>query len=467
MPDFASTFKGTLPTVLLILTLSGCNWVDSTGRQGATVDVSLRNAEPVALSESVAVSAPLVGEGADLKNWSWQVDDSDLRSQCAVFDGFDESLSSASLVDACSDPSACQFAIDETSSDSDATRFTLQLPSLRAPVALNYRLQAIRDDGALVERQQLICGLAINEAPEAADDDYLVRPGTVLVVDAGSEISLLANDSDDNDIRNAALRINSIITQPSHAAQFSFDDRGGFLYEPDATKTVDAGDSIEDSFVYSLTDGLHAVRATATVRIVASNVDPIQRQAVPDLQVTAVAGIEAVNQEAQVFDLSTYFSDPDGDSLYYTLSSERLPASGTISISTNGQLRAEPTLLDIGRYQLEIVVSDGIASITDDFLLTVLEPWPSEDNSDPVAQDISNRIVSNTFQYDVSRFFSDPDDDELTFTALGLPDSVEIDTDGIISGQAGSNNRGSWLIRVSANDNRGGIVSDAFRLDIR
>lgn len=467
MPNFASAITVSLPTALLLMSLSGCNWVDSTGVQGATVAFSLRNAEPVAISEGVALTAALNGEGAQLKNWSWQIDGADVRNRCAAFDGFDETLAAMSLPEACSDTSACMVAIDETSSDTDATRFTLQMPSLRAPVALSYRLQATRDDGALVERQQLLCGLAINEAPEALDDSYLLRPGEALTVMSGSSNSLLANDSDDDDVRNTALTVDSIISQPAHAAQFSVDSLGGFLYEPVGNLPVGANGYAEDSFVYSLTDGIHQVTATANLRIVDDNQAPVQLQAVPDIQLTAVAATEAVQPIAQLLDLSVYFSDPDGDSLTYSVSSELLPVSGNITLSSDGQLRAEPELIDIGLYRLDIVVSDGIESISDVFLLSVAEPGGSLSNKEPTALDISNRIVRNQFRYDVSRFFSDPDGDELVFSAQGLPDDVEIDFDGVISGQASDDNRGSWLVRVYADDNRGGTVSDAFRLDIR
>ncbi len=467
MYNSASAITGRLPLVLLVISLSGCDWVDSTGVQGATVTVSLRNGEAVAINEKVALTAPLVGEGSELTNWTWELDGADTLGRCNVFSGFDEQLSVTSLSDACTDGNACTFAIDETGSEGNATSFTLQMPELRAPVALNYRLLATREDGATVERQQLICGLSINEAPEANDDSYLAMPGEVLIVAGDSNNSLLANDSDDDDVRNSALTINGIVTQPAHAAQFSVDPDGGFLYEPRSDLPLNDNGFTEDRFVYSLTDGVHQVTAIAVLRIASDNEAPNQLQAIPDLSLTATGGIETTSPDAQLIDLSTYFTDPDGDTLTFFVSAQQLPASGNVTVSAEGLLRAEPTLVDIGRYRVELVVSDGLESISDVFLLSIAEPDANRDNNAPDAEDINNRIVRDQFEYDVSRFFSDPDGDTLEFSAEGLPDDVEIDSDGVISGQAGRSNRGRWLIRVHADDGKGGTSNDAFLLDIR
>lgn len=467
MHNYASAITGRLPLVLLLTSLSGCNWVDSTGVQGPTVAVSLRNAEAVTLVEGVALTASLTGEGAELTGWTWEPDDFDAQNHCAAFSDFDAQLSFTSLDDACSDQGNCTFAIDETSSESNATAFTLQMPPLRAPVALSYRLSVNREDGATVERQQLICGLSVNEAPSAVDDQYLAIPGEVLIVEAGSSNSLLANDSDDDDVRNSQLTVSSILTQPVHAIQFSFDADGGFLYQPSADIALDSNGFIEDKIEYTVSDGVHQSRATAIIRIAQDNDAPQQLQSIPDIFLTATTGIDIASPEIQLVDMSRYFSDPDGDNLTFSIADDELPVSGSITISSAGLLQADPTLSDIGRYQPEIVVSDGLESISDTFLLTITVINANRDNSDPVAQDISNRIVSDQFEYDVSRFFSDPDDDVLEFSAEGLPEDVEIDSDGLITGQATRNNQGRWLVRVHASDGYGGTVSDAFALNIR
>ncbi|MGQ7843153.1 Ig-like domain-containing protein [Granulosicoccus sp. 3-233] len=467
MNHYASAITGRLPLVLLLFSLAGCDWVDSTGVQGATVTASLRNGEALPLTENVPLTAPLAGEGAELTGWRWEIDGTDVQGRCNAFNGFDEQLAVDSLNDACSDRNNCSFAIDETSSEDSATSFTLQLPSLRAPVALSYRLLANRSDGTVLERQQLFCGLSINEAPSADDDNYLAIPGEVLVVAADAGNSLLANDKDDDDVRNSALTVSGIITQPAHAAQFSFDPDGGFLYEPRSDIPLDARGFAEDRFVYSVTDGLHQVTGTAVLRVAADNEAPVRLQAVPDTSLTVTAGIETSSPEAQLLDLSIYFSDPDGDTLTFFIPAEQLPASGNITLSPAGLLRAEPNLTDIGRYRIELLVSDGLESISDAFLLSVVEPDADPDNTAPRVSDISNRIVRKKFKYDIRRFFSDPDGDTLEFSAEGLPDDVEISTKGVISGESGRSNQGRWLVRVNASDGKGGTVSDAFQLDIR
>ncbi len=467
MNNHASAIAGRLPFAFLLISLSGCNWVDSTGVQGATVTATLRNGQALSITENVALTAPLAGEGAQLTGWRWELDGNDALGQCDAVNGFDKQLALPTLNEACSNQNACTFAIDETSSANNPTRFTLQMPSLRAPVALSYRLIAEREDGAIVERQQLFCGVSVNEAPEADDDSYLAIPGDVLVVSGSSNNSLLANDRDDDDVRNSGLTVTGIVTQPAFASQFSFEPDGGFLYEPRSDIALDDNGTAEDRFVYQLSDGVHQVTATAFLRIASDNDAPVRLQAVPDARLEAASETETTLPEAQLIDLSVYFNDPDGDTLNFSVSPEQLPASGNITVNAAGLLRAEPTLIDIGRYRIELLVSDGLEAISDVFLLDVVETQSNRDNNAPLALDISNRIVRDQFEYDISRFFTDADGDILTFTAEGLPEDVEIDASGVISGEASRSNTGRWLIRVHASDGNGGTASDAFQLNIR
>lgn len=450
---------------LLLMNVSACGWDDSTGVQGTTVATALRNAQPVAIVEGTSLTTPLAGEGEELRNWRWELDESDVRSRCASISGFDAQLAATSLASACSESGECSVSIDESGGENNSTVFTLTMPALRSPVALSYRLNATRDDGAVVEREQFLCGLSVNEAPLANDNRYLALLDELLIIDSSDSNNLLANDLDDDDIRNSALSVTGITREPAYASRFSFDDKGGFIYAASAMAPVSSSGYVEDSFVYSITDGLHVSHATAFIRIGSGNTAPVQIQQIPDLSVNAAFAFSTA-QRVQ-FDLSQYFFDVDGDSLNFTIAVSQLPLSGNVSLRGDGQLLTQVSHDDIGSYRLEIAVSDGLDTISDTFTLSVVEPEQSTRNHTPEVTNIRNRLVRNRFSYDVSVYFSDVDGDELSFSATGMPEDVFISSTGVISGRANDDNRGKWTIRITADDGKGGTVDDGFQLQIK
>ena len=462
-----------LACALLLVTATGCGWVDSTGAQGTVVSPSanaintLRNAQPLGLIEETSLTAELEGEGAELENWSWLPEDTNVDTRCASINGFDTSLAASSLTDACTNADECTVAIDESRGE-DVTRFTLRMPKLRAPVALSYQLTTTRDDGAQVMRQQLLCGLSMNEAPLATDDEYLAPRNELRIVSPQDADNLLANDQDDDDVRNQPLQVlTTPVTAPLFATQFSLDSDGGFIYQPiDDLPDSDSG-FIEDSFVYAITDGLHTVNATAVVRIVDGNRSPQRIQRIPDVTLTAstLGNIQAPVE----FELTRYFADPDSDKLSFSITTGTQSASRQIATVRGNVLSLQGFEDSVGERVVEIVASDGLESTTDSFVVIVRstgEDIVVADNREPTVTDISNRIVQNRFTYDVSGFFNDADEDKMTFTAVGLPEGIVISSEGVISGRSVSDNRGTWFIRVTADDNRGGTVTDGFLLVI-
>ena len=446
--------------LLLSAGLSACGWVDSKGNQnnGGTQLRTIVDGGQLLLLEDTSSSATFASGSNNLTNWQWQSVGTNTDGSCAINDGFDNELAADSLRQACTDNDACEIEIEEQSINGE-TKFFITPPSLKAPVAINYTVAADDEQGNAISLDQTLCLVSINEAPSAEDDEYTVLQNATREVNANDSDNLLHNDSDDLDIRNQPLQIISTPLQaPQHADVFELGTDGSFTYRPAITENTDV---IVDEFIYQVTDGIHTTSAKVTLRIVANNHAPIRVEAT-----TLVAmSVEEHGETGLRVNIAENFLDPDGDALSFSTTNGSLPDSGNISLTSEGILLGKPQLADVGNYIVTVIASDGVGQASDTFILSISQF--SSDNNAPEVDDIPNRTVSKKFSYDVAKFFSDDDDDELQFSAIDLPSGVTITNSGLIRGTANASNKGSWFVRVTANDGRGGSVSDLFRLTIR
>lgn len=176
-----------------------------------------------------------------------------------------------------------------------------------------------------------------------------------------------------------------------------------------------------------------------------------------------------VGDEIEFFIIAT---DADGDTLSYDLSGA---AAAYLEIDEDTGL-IEGEFDDPGTFQAIVSATDGLDETSISFVFDVTgadiivvpgSGTPSGTNRPPVVTDIPNRVVSGSFFYDVSFVFADPDGDELTFTTeRELPAGVSMNQNGVISGVAAAVNNGTHFVEVTADDGRGGSVTDGFRLII-
>ncbi len=450
----------------MAFSLSACDWVDSTGLPGNATGLAdtnvaqLDDGGTILLVEQVPRKAALTGESALLTNWHWEaISDTDAISRCQQNPDYETGSISQSLKTACTNAGDCQIQIEE-SAQNGLTQFTLRLPRLRQPVALPFRLSTTNGAGSTVQQHQLLCAMAINEAPLAQDDRYTLVRSRTRTVRARDPDNLLINDSDDIDLRNKPLQVVTTPVQaPLFATTFELYSDGGFLYQPTPDAPLAANGSISDSFIYALTDGTHTVTANVTLSLVEENRAPRRTGEIENF----ILSVEDDGDQLFSADLSQYFEDDDP--LSFQLAAGSLPASGNFELSASGVLQGIPALDDIGDYHVTILASDGIGRVSSDFTLTINRF--STPNRDPYADDINNQTVRGTFSFTVAEFFEDPEDDELRFSAEGLPANVNISKSGVISGRANAQNRGRWIIVVTVKDGRGGQASDGFRLTIK
>ena len=337
--------------ILLLVCVSGisaCNWVDSVGIQGAGGDVDsgmnvsgvdfesalvpLQEGVPAALSENTASTTQLLNDNSRNGIWSWELSAEGENARCDGINGFNSTFAGNTLLSSCTDPTECEIHIEPVSITEPST-YIIELPSLVAPVALNYRLTSDLADGTRIQREQIVCALSINEAPTAVDDSYRAFAGATLHVAGTDANSLLANDKDDIDVRNQSLRVDTrVASAPQYASAFTLLDDGGFSYQPPDQLPFDSNGILIDSFDYRIGDGLHEATATAAIRITATDEVPIAITTNQPPVVTDIANRTV--QDDFEYDISGFFTDPDGDVL--TFSTPRLPPG--VSLSADGIL---------------------------------------------------------------------------------------------------------------------------------
>ena len=198
-------------------------------------------------------------------------------------------------------------------------------------------------------------------------------------------------------------------------------------------------------------DGLSATQ-TFTVTVVQPNSAPV-----------AVGTIE--NRRSSpgwtiTFNVSSNFSDPDGDTLTYTASSDDT-AIATVSISA-GEVSLK--MIAVGTATITITVTDpGGLTATQTFSAIVVQP-----NSTPIITDtIPDVNIWNSFTYDVYAHdhFSDPDGDALTYTATTTDSSIaQVGVGGVGNSTVSilANALGTVTITITVTDTGGATASQSF-----
>lgn len=493
-PLIAGRWRTRIPVAFgfsVVIASAGCDWVDSTGRQpGEIQGISIQLGDtPIggAVGVEESMRRPLiVSRGAD-SGTVFRWDDASIAEgaldSCAAIEGFTVDSAAGSLGEACaSDEDDCRLLFEPIEGGDD---FDLVTPTLRAAVGVRRALvvgrivdpaggeaaggadqdEADQDESGgevfVEERRQEydFCLIAINEAPDPRNDTYVVVEGELREIGGGSGV--LANDTDDEDVRNQGLRVSPIPVQgPSQAVEFELFEDGGFRY---LAPGPGIGADLLDSFRYEVTDGLQARTATATIRIVTGNQAPTLIDEPPTLFAT----------EGELFDadLARYFSDPEGARLVYSFA-EALPDDGDLRLTSEGVLLGTPGSGDVGITVLTLVADDGGAS-SETFVTLIIEPAAVAEDQPPdyEAGSVFDQLVELGDKIDsVEPEFVDPEGERLRYRSRGtaLPFGVALDTDkGKVSGRPRV--RGTFAgVVIEARDPAGNAtLSEPFTIRVR
>lgn len=225
-----------------------------------------------------------------------------------------------------------------------------------------------------------------------------------------------------------------------------------------STLTVTLGIPGEATITVTAEDGNGgSVQDQFAVKVALLNLDPVVSRPIGNRSMYEDDGPLEI-------DLKTVFSDPEGDNL--TLSAQSSDNSiATTTVTSTDILRLTPQ--KIGETEITVTANDGKGgSVQDKFTLTVTQ----RPNRDPVVQnEIQNvELLSNSpsLKINLQTVFSDPDSDTLSFSAESTDPSVATAS---VSGNSLSVQpvaKGQTTITVTAEDGKGGSVSEDFMVTV-
>ncbi|PID61652.1 MAG: hypothetical protein CSB44_06370 [Gammaproteobacteria bacterium] len=435
-----------LAAVGLVTALAGCGWVDSGGAQsadevpatGAPIDDAPSNG-PVPLQEksNTAVTYHLPGaasEGARIVIQEEPADQGAIAG-CMGANGFEDPWVADSLATACADPLDCalgfQTELVDSEADTEAVRFDISVPALIAPIGVRHRIEVIGSDGRVLSRNEpIFCLAAVNESPSVAADSYQLVDGQM--ISRSADEGFLANDSDDEDVRNQELSIveGSVSLQPPGDGLVVNAD-GSFEYRPAPL----AGSAARvDTVQFEVSDGYNDPVSS----VAEFEVTPVNRR--PAL-VVVLSVYEAVEGVPIEIDLTELVEDPEGQPLVFTLVDD--DGLDGVELDSSGALEITFGLGESGFHALAFEASDGELALGFELEFSVEMALPGIFNEPPVYDEEESVVFSQEVELGerirpLVPVFVDPDGDLLTYSIIGgeLPPGVLIDpTSGVVSGR--------------------------------
>jgi hypothetical protein len=201
----------------------------------------------------------------------------------------------------------------------------------------------------------------VNDAPVANDDTSNIDE------DASLSVGAPGVKTNDTDVDNTQSQLQAILVAgPNNAANFVFRTDGSFEYLP----TADFNG--QDRFTYKVNDG-QADSNTVTVFInIAAQNDAPTAPTIADTTFTTINPFIVNTPSAYTVPV---FVDVDGDTVTYTATqADGSPLPSWLSFNqTTRTFSGSPTNAQIGTLQLKVTASDGQASSSANFQLTVAD----------------------------------------------------------------------------------------------
>jgi VCBS repeat-containing protein len=301
----------------------------------------------------------------------------------------DEPLS-AQLVATDVDGDVLSFAIDQPPSHGQLTlatdgRFDYQ-PDANFSGSDRF-LYTVSDGVTTVPAQVEITITAVNDAPQAQDDD--------LQVAAGSSVSFDVR-SNDSDADGDALSV-ELLSSPAHGDLVEQQD-GSFVYTPGT------GFSGEDGFTYRVSDG-QLQSAPATVRLIV-----LETRHAP----VAVADSVDTDEDTPVT-IAVLSNDTDADQDPLSVIAVSTPQHGSAVLNTDGSITYTPVADYFGADRFEYSVSDGNGGQDVGTVSITINPV----NDLPTLAMIADQRLDEGQSLSIQLVAADIDGDDLSYGVIG------------------------------------------------
>ncbi|MES9863930.1 MAG: putative Ig domain-containing protein [Candidatus Thiodiazotropha sp. LLP2] len=159
----------------------------------------------------------------------------------------------------------------------------------------------------------------------------------------------------------------------------------------------------------------------------------------------------------QPFSYDVEASDPDGDTLTYSLTQS--PTGMTID-ATSGLIQWTPDAN--GTFPVTVVVSDGAHEATQDFTLIIVVPNSSPEITSTPSTSV---LLGQPYQYQMTA--TDPEGDTITFALVTNPVGMQINqTTGLVSWTPGTDQVGVHSVELTATDSQGNISTQSYLLSV-
>ena len=282
-----------------------------------------------------------------------------------------------------------------------------------------------------------------SDGSQSAEDKFVVTVGAP--PNAAPEVTM---EIDDLHIQTAGetilLDVAENFTDPngdtlSFAAESSATGTATVLVINGSVLVITSVADGTDTITVTASDGTLSAKDTFAVTV--GNRDPEVSEVIEDQHIATAPGFMSL-------DVSGNFSDPDGDELSFTAESDD-EATATVSVS-GSILRIIGVADGDGAATITVTATDTAdaeSTAKDEFVVTV-------GNRAPKADSIPDQTVvtGTSIPLDVSTYFSDPDDDVLTFTAeSGATGTASVAVNGSILTIIGGT-IGEATITVTATD---------------
>ena len=234
---------------------------------------------------------------------------------------------------------------------------------------------------------------------------------------------------------NQAPTASAIPAQALEVGEVITIDLGNFFNDPDSRDRLTySGSSSDTSKVTAsvagsqltlrgIAQGASVIRATASdgelstfVQFTATvaAVGTLNRAPVITRTIPAVTG--QANLSQRVSNLDEYFSDPNGDSLTFTASSSR---TGVVRVAISGGVHLDLTGRGAGNATVTVTATDPSGLSIAQQVSVSLAQAVIPNRAPVISQSIADQAVTAATErrLTLSRFFSDPDDDNLTYAA--------------------------------------------------